>query len=147
LRFAADARLLAVLPTGSIGDREGDGMAHYLIEVGYTPQAWSSQIDKHANVVDRITPALDACGAKIECIYYAFGDADLVGIIDFKTPEDAAAFALTVTSSGALRSYRTTPLLSVDQGIASMKKATELRKVYSPPTTVSLVGEQAASKT
>lgn len=118
-------------------------MAHYMIEVGYTPQAWSSQIDNEANVVDRITPALDACGAKIECIYYAFGDADLVGIIDFKTPEDAAAFALTVTSSGALRSYRTVPLLSVDQGIASMHKAQKLRKAYTPPTTVSLVDKKA----
>src|SRR5205823_5542063 len=94
-------------------------MAHYLIEVGYTPQAWSSQLQTHANVIDRITPALDACGAKIECLYYAFGDSDLVGIIDFKTPEDAAAFALAVTASGALRSYKTTPLLTVDQGIES----------------------------
>ena len=121
-------------------------MAHYLIEVGYTPQAWNTQIDKHPNVVDRITPALDACGAKLQSIYYSFGDVDLVAIIDFKKPEDAAAFALAVNSSGALRSYKTTPLLSVDQGIESMKKAEELRKVYSPPLTVSLVDEPARAR-
>jgi uncharacterized protein with GYD domain len=119
-------------------------MAHYLIEVGYTPQAWSSQIDTQANVVDRISPAVKACGGKIECLYYAFGDADLVGIMDFKTPEDAAAFALTVTASGALRSYKTTPLLTVDQGIASMSRAAEARQVYTPPTTVNLVEKQKA---
>jgi uncharacterized protein with GYD domain len=114
-------------------------MAHYLIEVGYTAQAWNTQIDTEANVIDRITPALKACGAKLECMYYAFGDRDLVGIIDFKTPEDAAAFALAVGSGGALSMYRTTPLLTVDQGIKSMGKAKELRDVYTPPTTVSLV--------
>ena len=121
-------------------------MAHYLIEVGYTPQAWNSQIESQANVVDRITPAVKACNGKIECIYYAFGDSDLVGIMDFKTPEDAAAFALAVTSSGALRSYKTTPLLTVEQGIESMKRASVARRSYTPPLTVNLV-EQPKAKT
>src|SRR3954454_18245748 len=101
-------------------------MGHYLIEVGYTSQAWNSQIDTEANVIDRISPALKACGAKLQCMYYAFGERDLVGIIDFKAPEDAAAFALAVGATGALTMYRTTPLLSVDQGIKSMHKAKEL---------------------
>jgi len=121
-------------------------MAHYLIEVGYTPQAWNSQIDAQASVVDRITPAIKACNGKIESIYYAFGDCDLVGIMDFKTPEDAAAFALAVTSSGALRSYKTTPLLTVDQGIESMKRAAVARQSYTPPLTVSLVTEKAKTR-
>jgi uncharacterized protein with GYD domain len=121
-------------------------VAHYLIEVGYTSHSWNAQIDKQANVVDRITPALDACGAKLQCLYYAFGDVDLIGVIDFPTPEDAAAFALAVGSSGALRLYRTTPLLSIDQGIDAMRRAEDVRKVYSPPLTVSLVGEPASTR-
>jgi uncharacterized protein with GYD domain len=118
-------------------------MSHYLIEVGYTAQAWNTQIDTEANVIDRITPALKACGAKLESMYYAFGDRDLIGIIDFKTPEDAAAFALAVGAGGALSMYRTTPLLTVDQGIKSMHKAKELRDVYTPPTTVNLNAARA----
>ena len=97
-------------------------MGHYLIEVGYTPEAWASQAEAQPNVVDRITPALDTVGAKIECLYYAFGANDLVGVIDFKTPEDAAGFGIAVASSGALRSYKTTPLLTVAQGMDSMKR-------------------------
>src|SRR3954469_17836803 len=114
-------------------------MGHYLIEVGYSAQSWNTQIDTEANVIDRITPALKACGAKLECMYYAFGERDLVGIIDFKTPEDAAACALAVVAGGALAMYRTTPLLTVDQGIKSLHKAKELRDDYTPPATVSLV--------
>ena len=120
-------------------------MAHYLIEVGYTPQAWSSQIENQPNVVDRISPAVKAAKGSIQCIYYAFGDVDLVGIMDFPTPEDAAAFALTVTAAGALRSFKTTPLLTVEQGITSMKRAAELRSKYTPPTTVD-VTEKAKAK-
>jgi uncharacterized protein with GYD domain len=122
-------------------------MAHYLIEVGYTSESWNAQIDSEANVIDRITPALKASGAKLECMYYAFGKRDLIGIIDFKTPEDAAAFALAVGSAGALSMYRTTPLLTVDQGIKSMHKAKAIRDVYAPPKTVSLVEQRAKKAT
>jgi uncharacterized protein with GYD domain len=121
-------------------------MAHYLIEVGYTPQAWSSQIDSQANVVDRITPVVKACKGSIQSIYYAFGDDDLIGIIDFPSPEDAAAFALTVTAAGALRSFKTTPLMTVEQGIASMKRASEVRAKYTPPTGVNLVEQKTPAK-
>src|SRR3954465_6586203 len=121
-------------------------MGHYLIEVGYTSQAWNTQTDTEPKEINRITPALKACGAKLECMYYAFGERDLVGIIDFKTPEDAAAFALAVGAGGALTMYRTTPLLTVDQGIKSLHKAKELRDVYTPPTTVSLVEQRRKTK-
>ena len=121
-------------------------MAHYLIEVGYTPQAWSTQIDKHPNVIDRITPAVKAAKGKIESIYYCFGESDLVGIMDFPTPEDAGAFALAVTGSGALRSFKTTPLLTVDQGIEIMTRAAKVREVYTPPLTVDLSDKKAPAK-
>jgi uncharacterized protein with GYD domain len=120
-------------------------MAHYLIEVGYTPQSWATQIDAQGNAADRITPALAACGAKLECLYYAFGESDVVGVIDFKTPEDAAGFALAINASGALRHFKTTPLLSIDQGIKSMKRAAELKHFYAPPITVD-VTEQAKAR-
>jgi len=121
-------------------------MAHYLIEVGYTAQSWATQIDTKANVIERITPALDACGATLESMYYAFGENDLIGVIDFKKPEDAAAFGLAMAAGGALRTYKTTPLLSVEQGMTSMKKAAEIRKQYAPPTTVSLVEQRTPAK-
>jgi uncharacterized protein with GYD domain len=122
-------------------------MAHYMIEVGYTPQAWTGQIDDQPNVVDRIAPAVKAAHGKIECLYYAFGDTDLVGIIDFASPEDAAAFALVVTGSGALSSYKTTPLLTIAQGMESMKRAQQVREKYTPPAaTVNLARQKTPAK-
>ena len=119
-------------------------MAHYLIEVGYTPAAWANQIENQPNVVDRIAPAVKAAKGSIECIYYAFGDVDLVGVIDFPTPEDAASFALTVTAAGALRSFKTTPLMTVEQGMTSMKRAATIRDKYTPPSTINLAQQKTA---
>src|SRR5579884_1749702 len=108
-------------------------MSMYLIQLGYTPQSWAAQIENRQHVVERITPALKKCGAKLESLYYAFGEDDVVGIIDFPTPEDAVAFALAVGSTGALSHYKTTPLLTIEQGVAGMKKAGDVRAAYTPP--------------
>src|SRR3954447_3870250 len=121
-------------------------MSYYLIEVGYTPQSWSTQVESQPNVIDRIGPAVKALKGKIESVYYAFGDSDLIAIVDFPTPEDAVAFALAVNSSGALRSYKTTPLLTVEQGRASMKRAASVRDQYTPPLTVSVVEQKTPAK-
>ena len=83
---------------------------------------------------------------KIESLYYAFGDRDLVGILDFPTPEEAGAFALAVTAGGALRSFRTTPLLTVDQGLTMMQRAGEVRAKCTPPLTISLVEQKAKAR-
>jgi uncharacterized protein with GYD domain len=44
----------------------------------------------------------------------------------------ASASALAVTASGTVRSYKTTPLMPIEEGIAAMRKAGELSKSYKP---------------
>lgn len=108
-------------------------MAYYLIEGSYTAQSWATQIQTQESVIERMTRALDACGAKLVSAYYTFGDVDLIAIVDFRQPEDAAAYSLTVHASGVVRIHKTTPLMSVEQGIESMRRAGQLRASYSPP--------------
>jgi uncharacterized protein with GYD domain len=121
-------------------------MAHYLIEVSYTSESWSAQVATQADVIDRISPLVTECKGSIECLYYAFGDRDLVGVMDFPHPEDAAAFSLAASSGGSLASIRTTPLLTVAQGKTAMKKASSARKVYAPALAVSVVEQKRPVK-
>jgi uncharacterized protein with GYD domain len=121
-------------------------MAHYLIEARYTAQSWATQIVSPGNAIDRITPAMEACGGKLQCLYYAFGDRDVVGIGDFPTPEAASAFALVISASGATEMFRTTPLMSVDQGMESLRLAGEVRSRYAPPVSVSVVEQPVAAR-
>jgi len=43
--------------------------------------------------------------------------------VDFPDNTSAAAFAMAVGGGGSCKSVKTTPLLSVDEGLAAMKKA------------------------
>lgn len=109
-------------------------MARFLFEVSYTSESWAAQVRDHANVIDRISPLVKKLGGSIDSVYYTFGDRELVALVDFPSAEDAAAFSLAATSGGALTSIRTTPLLTVEQGITAMTKANSVAAAYHAPT-------------
>jgi hypothetical protein len=121
-------------------------VARYLFQGSYTSDSWAAQVATHANVIDRIQPLLTACKASLDSIYYAFGDSDIVALIDFPTAEDAAAFSLAASAGGSLKSAKTTPLLTVEQGITAMKKAAEAGKRYQAATAVNLTESRPKAK-
>lgn len=112
-------------------------MSQFLFQVAYTSDSWATQVREHGNVLERIQPLLDGCGASVTACFYAFGDYDLVLLADFPGDEEAAAFSLAATAGGSLKSIKTTPLLSIDQGITAMKRADEVGRNYHPPVATS----------
>jgi len=113
-------------------------MARYMFQVAYTSESWATQVRVQADAVERVEPLIAACNGTLEALYYAFGESDIVGIGDFKTPEDAAAFAMAVTAGGAVKSFRTTPLMTIEQGMKAMKRANSAGGTYQAPTSITL---------
>jgi len=109
-------------------------MAHYLIQAAYTPESWNTQIREPKNVVDRIRPAVDKAGGRIETVFYCFGEYDVIAICELPNDETAAALSLAFSAGGAVKAFKTTPLLTVDQGLSALRKASDLAAVYKPPT-------------
>ena len=110
-------------------------MPPYLVQVSYTPEAWAAQL---ANPQDRraiVRPLFDRLGGRIETAYYAFGPYDIVLIADLPDNRSAAALALTLTASGAVKALQTTPLLPIEEGVAAMRQAAATGSVYAPPLT------------
>jgi uncharacterized protein with GYD domain len=106
-------------------------MAQYLIQAAYTPEAWAAQIANPQDRIQALKPVLDKLGGKFVQAWYAFGDYDIVGIMEAPDNVSAAAFSLAGSAGGALRSIKTTPLLSIAEGIEAMKKAANIG--YQPP--------------
>ena len=98
-------------------------MASFLLQVGYTPDAWAAMV---ANPQDRskaVAGAIKKLGGKIQNFWLSFGAHDVVAIVDMPDNVSAAAFSMAVAAGGACRSVVTTPLLSPAQGMEAMKKA------------------------
>ena len=108
-------------------------MALYLVQLAYTSEAWATQLKNPQNRIELVRPALEKVGGRFVGVWYAFGDYDLVGVIEAPDNKAAAAFALAVTAGGAVETYRTTPLMAIEEGIAAMRQGAEVAGIYRPP--------------
>ena len=61
-----------------------------------------------------VQKAVEALGGTLEAFYFAFGDDDVVGIMELPDNETAAGFALETSSSGRV-SVSTTVLITPEE--------------------------------
>ncbi len=108
-------------------------MGSYMIQVSYTPEAWAAQLKHPQNRIEAIRPMVERNGAKITGAWYAFGDSDLIMIVEGGDNQTAAASVLVAAAGGAVSSIKTTVLMSIDEGLAAIKQAGEVAGTYQPP--------------
>ncbi len=106
-------------------------MAFYLTRFSYTPATWAKLI---ANPEDRraaATEYIEAVGGKLHGFWYAFGSHD--GYTLWEAPDNVsmAAVALALAGGGAVSSFDTRVLITVDEAMDALRKAAEIR--YRPP--------------
>jgi uncharacterized protein with GYD domain len=106
-------------------------MTHYLIEVTYTGDAWAAQVSNPQNRIEAIRPVIERLGGRIESAYYAFGEYDVVGIMEMPDNVSAAALSLAAAAGGAVKAIKTIPLMTIEEGIEAMRKAAGAG--YRPP--------------
>ncbi len=106
-------------------------MSHYLIQVAYTPEAWATMVKNPQDRIQAITPVVERLGGKVKDGYLTFGEYDTIAICEFPDDVSAAAFSLAASAGGACKTFRTTPLLTVADGVQAMKKAGNAS--YEPP--------------
>ena len=106
-------------------------MPLYLLQVAYTSEGWASLLKSPQNRLDAVRPAVEKLGGKIEKRMFCFGDYDLVSILQMPDNVSAAAFSVAASAGGAIKAIKTTPLLSLEDGVEAMKKAATAG--YKPP--------------
>lgn len=98
-------------------------MAFYLVQASYGAAAIGAMVKHPQDRAAAIRPLMERVGGKLHGMWFTFGEYDIVAIAEMPDATTAAAFAMAVGSSGAMASYRTTPLLTMDEAVEAMKKA------------------------
>lgn len=107
-------------------------MGKYLIQAGYSAEGIKGVIkDGGTGRRTAIEAAAKGLGARVEALYFGFGEGDIYAIIDAPDNVSVASFALAVGTSGALSSYKTTVLLTPEEIDQAAKKAAGAS--YRPP--------------
>ena len=106
-------------------------MPVYMIQGSYTNEGMAAVVKNPQNRIEAIRPPIENLGGKLREAYFSFGDYDFVIIASMPDNVSAVAISMAFGASGALRSTKTTPLLTAEETMEAMKKAGE--SGYKPP--------------
>jgi uncharacterized protein with GYD domain len=102
-------------------------MPKYLIEANYQGDAMKGLLKDGGTGRRRaVDEMMASVGGKVESFYYAFGDTDAFVIVEAPDNVTAAAVALTVGASGAIK-LKTTVLMTPEEVDQAAKKSPSYR--------------------
>ena len=101
-------------------------MPLYLTKFSYTPETWARMIDKPEDRRNAAQEYIESVGGKLHGFWYAFGEHD--GYTMWEAPDNVsmAAVALAIGSGGSLSSLDTTVLMTVDETLDALRKASSV---------------------
>jgi uncharacterized protein with GYD domain len=102
-------------------------------QAAYTPESIAAQAKNPEDRLEVATrPAVEAAGGRLITGGFSLGEFDVVAI--FEAPDDvsAAVVALAVSAGGAIRSAKTTRLLSGAEWVEALRRIPTVSEVYRP---------------
>ncbi|MDP3940870.1 MAG: GYD domain-containing protein [bacterium] len=102
-------------------------MSLYLSKFSYTSETWARLIGKPEDRRKAAQSYIKSVGGKLHGFWYAFGEHD--GYTLWEAPDNVsmAAVALAISGGGALSSFETTVLLTVDETMDALRKAKRVK--------------------
>jgi len=102
-------------------------MAKYLIQASYTAEGLRGlQKDKASGRKQAITKLVESLEGKIDAMYFALGDHDVILVVDVPDIVTGAALSLTVSATGLVRT-KSTALLTVEETDLALSKKVNYR--------------------
>ena len=106
-------------------------MAHYLLQVTYAPEAWAALVDEPHSRTETVQPAVEQLGGAVHSTWLAFGEYDVISILELPDNVRAAAISMAISAGGAVKAIKTTPLMTWEEGVEAMREAAQA--AYQPP--------------
>jgi uncharacterized protein with GYD domain len=104
-------------------------MPKYLFRASYNAEGVAGLIQEGGSARrDVAKAAVESLGGKLEAFYFAFGEDDVIGIVELPDHESMAALSLEVAGSGEI-STSTTVLLTPEE----MDRAREKHSAFRAP--------------
>lgn len=98
-------------------------MAYYLIQAAFTPEAWAKMVKSPQDRKAAIAPMIEKLGGRLESYWISFGDYDAAVILQAPDNVTAAALSLAASAGGSVKAIKTTPLMTMEEGMEAMRKA------------------------
>jgi uncharacterized protein with GYD domain len=111
-------------------DRSSKGwdriVAIFLVQAKYEAAARAALVKSPEDREEKFRGLVEKAGGKLLSFFFALGDADVIATYEAPDQATALAISMAVSSARHLESYRTTPIMSMKEALAAMKKAATL---------------------
>jgi uncharacterized protein with GYD domain len=102
-------------------------MAKYLITASYTSEGTKGLlVEGGSGRRAAIQKALESVRGKLETMYFAYGETDVIAIVDVPDAVSGLSLSLAANASGTVK-VTTTPLITVEELDAACKKSAMYR--------------------
>jgi len=101
-------------------------MPMYLTRFSYTPATWARLVQNPEDRRAAATRYIEAVGGKLHGFWYAFGEHDGYNLWEAPGNVDMAAVAVAIGGGGALSSFETTVLLTVEETLQALERAASI---------------------
>lgn len=100
-------------------------MSYYLIQIAYTPETWATLVKNPQNRLEAVRRPVEGLGGSIVGGWLAFGEYDIIGVLQMPDNTSAAALSIAISAGGAAKGVKTTPLMAWEEGVEALKKAAD----------------------
>lgn len=107
-------------------------MSFYLLKASYSTDAIKAMVAEPQDREAAARQIIEALGGKLHHFFFAFGDSDVVAIIEAPDDTVMAAGSMIVSASGSIASASTTKLLTMSEAMEAMAKAGAAAAAYRP---------------
>src|SRR5207247_6128003 len=98
-------------------------MAFCLTRFSYTPETWARLMEHPEDRRDAARTYIESVGGKLHGFWYAFGSYDGYNLWEAPDNVSMAAVAIAISAGGALSSFETTVIMTVEDTIDALRKA------------------------
>ena len=108
-------------------------MPFYLYQLSYTPDAVKALVATPSDREAAARKLIESLGGKLHHLFFAFGQHDVICLIEGPDDQMMAAGALAVAASGTVASSSTVKLMTPAEAMAAMQAAGKALGSYKPP--------------
>ena len=108
-------------------------MSFYLYQLAYSSDAIKAMVEKPQDREAAARKLVEALGGKLHHLFFAFGEYDVVCLIEGPDDRFMMAGAAAVASAGTVSKSATVKLMTSADAMAAMTKAGEVTGAYRAP--------------
>ncbi|WP_448187523.1 GYD domain-containing protein [Azospirillum sp. sgz301742] len=110
-------------------------MAHYMIQWRFSADNFRSLVENPDSRIDTVRKGMEPFEGKLHQYFFAFGEHDGVIICEFPDHERCVGFLAMVAAKGGATAFKTTPLMTPEEGMRAFQRAGRTETAYRPALT------------